>query len=88
LFLLYLINLLILDCPEGFDDYGFETAPQWIHDCECDEGNNVAKCNFDGGDCCLENENDDSCSIFDMEYIDTLGSFCCQHLSWDATDCL
>ena len=32
--------------------------PDWANDLICDDGNNNAACNFDGGACCQENPQD------------------------------
>ena len=37
-------------------------SPAWIGDNYCDDTNNNENCNFDGGDCCLENINTQYCS--------------------------
>ena len=37
-------------------------SPQYIGDNFCDDNNNNENCNFDGGDCCLENVNTQYCS--------------------------
>ena len=39
------------------------TEFQWIQDGFCDDENNNRECNFDGGDCCLEEVLQDYCSI-------------------------
>ena len=36
--------------------------PSYIGDNYCDDENNNENCNFDGGDCCLENVNTQYCS--------------------------
>ena len=36
--------------------------PQWIGDGYCDDENNNDDCNFDGGDCCLDEIIADYCT--------------------------
>ena len=35
----------------------------YVQDGYCDDDNNIQECNFDGGDCCLEEVLEDYCSI-------------------------
>ena len=37
--------------------------PEWIGDGYCDDENNNAECNWDGGDCCGDNVFTDYCTI-------------------------
>jgi hypothetical protein len=39
--------LILLGCP----------AEPWIGDGYCNDATNIEDCQFDGGDCCLDNEN-------------------------------
>ena len=36
--------------------------PLWIGDGICDDQTNNEDCNYDGGDCCIENPNVDYCN--------------------------
>ena len=40
--------------------YGFKlgcNVTQWVGDGYCDDVSNTIECNYDGGDCCLDNTN-------------------------------
>ena len=38
-------------------------SPDWKGDGFCDDDNNNQKCEYDGGDCCGDNVNEQYCSI-------------------------
>jgi hypothetical protein len=42
-----LIFFILIGCP----------SESWIGDGTCDDQTNIEVCQFDGGDCCLDNEN-------------------------------
>ena len=42
---------------------GISLMSVFVQDGYCDDENNIPECNFDGGDCCLEEVLTDYCSI-------------------------
>ena len=45
--------------------YGFKlgcNVTQWVGDGYCDDVSNTIECNYDGGDCCLDNTNTVYCT--------------------------
>merc|ERR1711881_157829 len=51
----------------GSYDYGSSGSSScqdsWIGDGQCDDGNNIAACSYDGGDCCGDSVGMSYCSI-------------------------
>jgi len=44
-------------------DHDLCTEPTWIGDQQCDDDTNNAECQWDGGDCCGPNVNEDFCEV-------------------------
>merc|ERR1712190_529192 len=53
----------VCECLNGPVEEGNCEQPNFKGDGFCDDGNNNAGCEFDGGDCCGPNVSEDFCSV-------------------------